>query len=852
MSVQQQKRARPGDSSLGVDSKSFEGEKIVPYVNRAITLLIKAQRTVDKGLLWKSKEEFDFYAVANPDMFNQYQSELSKRILSMMDALLLQKNTGDFSIAALSSGSSAGLQFSDFATGKRRSEELLDHFDPIVEFNDIQLEKVDAYSDGCLGLHNDGAKAGVQNTAVPTVAQASRLTALLGHAGREGIDGVVGSVGRPQLLFDDVIDNSDSPFVPKLLEKPNAQVPLDTNWLNRAKMQALSRTNRLLGNNEVTEVAPSTSTNPAFTGADSANNAALLVSAPHPYEYEIDHLEYTDEQLRSSPEIKPRPLGETPLHLVETKEQLVEMLDKLRAEQLIAIDLEHHDYRTYQGITCLMQVSSRMEDFIVDTLLLRSHLHMLNEVFTDPKVVKVLHGCDHDVIWLQRDFGLYLVNVFDTGQAARVLSLRGFGLAHLLDVYCGVLADKQYQMADWRLRPLPEVMLHYARTDTHYLLYLYDRLKNELIVRGNSNLNLLHSVLLRSRELAKQRYEKELLTSSSHLDLYHKSNHVFNARQLAALAVLYGWRDRLARQEDESLRYIMPNHTLLQIAQNCPSSTDELFRSCSVIPPYTRIYALEIIELIRESLLAAPAAASSVDATDATAIDSTTSNSLIASSTRERASIYVFADPGSLQSIAGQSRDEQDSKTRAKSAGLTAIVASDSLRPAVLFSEPRVPARNVNRLLDVCKSFDLSATTASFRETIVDVEPTIAPHNLTTTTKAEDRTPRIIASSFDPEDAIDSKKLKLLKKKTRRDHQKITVKPGVEQQPNESFKAFDYSAVTKQAVAKQSQPRYKEEQPIAINAPKFESFKRGFDPFDELNKPLARGKGRGRGGRPSR
>lgn len=44
----------------------------------------------------------------------------------------------------------------------------------------------------------------------------------------------------------------------------------------------------------------------------------------------------------------------------------------------------------------------------------------------------MLHGADRDVEWLQRDFGLYPVNMFDTGQAARVLGMRGFGLAFLL------------------------------------------------------------------------------------------------------------------------------------------------------------------------------------------------------------------------------------------------------------------------------------------------------------------------------------------------------------------------------------------------------------------------------------
>ena len=38
-------------------------------------------------------------------------------------------------------------------------------------------------------------------------------------------------------------------------------------------------------------------------------------------------------------------------------------------------------------------------------------------------------------------------------------------------------ADKRFQLADWRARPLTPEMLHYARADTHYLLYCYDRLK---------------------------------------------------------------------------------------------------------------------------------------------------------------------------------------------------------------------------------------------------------------------------------------------------------------------------------------------------------------------------------------
>lgn len=43
----------------------------------------------------------------------------------------------------------------------------------------------------------------------------------------------------------------------------------------------------------------------------------------------------------------------------------------------------------------------------------------------------------------QRDFGLYLVNMFDTGQAARLLAYPSASLAYLLERHCGFKPDKR-------------------------------------------------------------------------------------------------------------------------------------------------------------------------------------------------------------------------------------------------------------------------------------------------------------------------------------------------------------------------------------------------------------------------
>ena len=77
-------------------------------------------------------------------------------------------------------------------------------------------------------------------------------------------------------------------------------------------------------------------------------------------------------------------------------------------------------------------------------------------------------------------------------------------LAALLQHFCKIEANKIYQRADWRIRPLPIDFIDYARQDTHFLLYIYDMLRNELIDKGNELNNLIHAVYSRSTDICKK------------------------------------------------------------------------------------------------------------------------------------------------------------------------------------------------------------------------------------------------------------------------------------------------------------------------------------------------------------
>ena len=286
------------------------------------------------------------------------------------------------------------------------------------------------------------------------------------------------------------------------------------------------------------------------------------------------------------------------------------MLQELKQAKEIAIDLEHHDQRSFIGLVSLMQISTRDQDWIVDTLTpWRRKLQCLNEVFADPGIVKVLHGAFMDAVWLQRDLGLYLVGLFDTHHAARSLGYPGGSLAYLLKRFADVDAQKQYQTADWRIRPLPKELFDYARSDTHYLLYIFDCMRNELIQRSNLMLpdregDKLWDVLVKSNEVALQRYEHPIYDyelGSGGMGWYKmvkRTPALLTREQFAVFRAVHQWRDSVAREQDDSNNWVMPNHQVITIAKEMPTNRAALLGIAQPTTQTLRLRADELVPLI--------------------------------------------------------------------------------------------------------------------------------------------------------------------------------------------------------------------------------------------------------------
>uniref|UniRef100_A0A8C8M6C3 Exosome complex component 10 n=1 Tax=Oncorhynchus tshawytscha TaxID=74940 RepID=A0A8C8M6C3_ONCTS len=463
---------------------------------------------------------------------------------------------------------------------------LEERFDLVVDSNDVILEKVGILLDDAAGVNRS------QQPVMPAGFQPPKI--VVSSWNRKGGDSGSGrssetfrllqakNVTRPQLKFREKVDNSNTPFTPKIFVKPNAIKPLPSCRSQRP---------------EDLDVPAALAD---FIHQQRTQEHVEDMFA-HPYQYELDHLALP-ENLLSKPEPQMyKPLAETKCSFIDNLEDLVAVNEKLAKTSEFAVDLEHHSYRSFLGITCLMQISTRDEDFIIDTLELRSELYILNEAFTDPTIVKVFHGADSDIEWLQKDLGLYIVNMFDTHQASRTLNLGRHSLDHLLKLFCNVDSDKRYQLADWRIRPLPDEMFQYARADTHYLLYVYDRLRVDLWEVGNGQPALLQMVWHKSKDISLKKYMKPLFTEDSYMDLLRKQKKAFNTQQLTAFRLLYGWRDKLARQEDESTGYVLPNHMMIKISDILPKEPQGIIACCNPVPPLVRQQVNELHILVQQA-----------------------------------------------------------------------------------------------------------------------------------------------------------------------------------------------------------------------------------------------------------
>lgn len=273
-------------------------------------------------------------------------------------------------------------------------------------------------------------------------------------------------------------------------------------------------------------------------------------------------------------------------------------VDRWVQEPLLGIDTESNSLHAYEEQVCLIQLSTRTEDFIIDPLMVEN-LDALGTLIADPEIETVFHAAEYDIMCLKRDFGFTFASLFDTMLAARICGANGLGLASMLEKHFGVRANKKYQRANWGERPLSRDMLHYAQLDTHYLARLRDYWRDQLIKMERWE---------EAREDFAELCAIPAAGSHHNPDGFWRINgaHKLQPSQIAVLRELYLYRDEMARQRDYPPFKIMGDRTLMELATLAPQYTHELQGVSGMSHAQIRRYGEGVISAVARGKQAKP------------------------------------------------------------------------------------------------------------------------------------------------------------------------------------------------------------------------------------------------------
>jgi len=279
---------------------------------------------------------------------------------------------------------------------------------------------------------------------------------------------------------------------------------------------------------------------------------------------------------------------------IETRADLDALAQDLQNEKVLAVDTEADSFYHYFDKTCLVQIATRKQIYLIDPLAFGgpSELSPLGPIMASPDIRKVFHAAEYDIFVLKRDCSFRFAGLFDTMISAQLLGYPSVGLASLAERHFGVNLPKDEQRSDWSRRPLTDKQMSYAASDVLYLIQLSEILEKELRA---------------ARRMKWAREEFESLVTREWRDrefdelgyLRIKGARRLNSKALGVLRELFRMRDARARELDRPPFKVLGNRTLLEIAENPPRKLADLGEVKGITDLLMRRMGREIMAAVR-------------------------------------------------------------------------------------------------------------------------------------------------------------------------------------------------------------------------------------------------------------
>ncbi len=288
-------------------------------------------------------------------------------------------------------------------------------------------------------------------------------------------------------------------------------------------------------------------------------------------------------------------LGVADFEIIDTKAGLDALAHDLLGAKILAFDTEADSFYHYFDKTCLVQVATRRQIYLIDPLALGgpAELAPLGPLFAAPDICKIFHAAEYDLFVLKRDCGFQFKNLFDTMVSAQLLGYPSVGLAGIAERHCGVNLPKEEQRSDWSRRPLSQRQLSYAAADVLYLMPLAEKLGKELRAAKRRRWAQEEFETLCAREWPEREFDE-----LGYLRI--KGSRRLDSKGLSILRELYLLRDARAREVDRPPFKVLGNRTLLEIAERKPRKLADLAEIKGITDLLMRRMGRDIMAAVRD------------------------------------------------------------------------------------------------------------------------------------------------------------------------------------------------------------------------------------------------------------
>jgi ribonuclease D len=277
--------------------------------------------------------------------------------------------------------------------------------------------------------------------------------------------------------------------------------------------------------------------------------------------------------------------------LIDSADSLSQLCEQLSDSKWLAVDTEFERVSTYYPELCLVQISNGDIHAVIDPLAI-DDLEPLYDLLYQQSITKVLHSAHQDLELFFNIKKSVPTPLFDTQIAAPLFGYaKGIGYGNLVKEVLDIELEKGHARTDWKKRPLSKEQLRYAVDDAVYLGKVYDIFKEK--IKEQKNLNDLDAQHERMTKPETYQPNPDNMWKKIFAAKRLKGNQLEIVKQLAS------WREVTARKRNRPRKWILANHTMIELAKNLPADKSDLLKIDKVSEKMVARHGDELLKIIQ-------------------------------------------------------------------------------------------------------------------------------------------------------------------------------------------------------------------------------------------------------------